>query len=656
MSNELIYNNIPSSGLVLQIDLDGSADARVWTSGVSTNVSWVNSSRGYTSEVGSFNGSTSYITIPTTWLPTWNNDISVNCWVNTDTITWYKSPWLLWGNTIPDVWKWLLISTDWGNNDWTLSIWKVYWDILQSVWAISIWERAMITVTHDWTTIKLYINWVFDNSVTDTLNITYWVNEIWRAGSTFWQNWDWKIWLHKIYNTALTQQEIHNLYIEWQRLFWDRPAYPSLLQWTVWYWDFKSSSLHNLVNWVLATNGGTNSATDHLWRSWDARNFENEYMSMTATDTNSTTWSMTIELWIKQDSTPTENKHIFDKWGSSLQFLIRSIDTDSDKLQCLFRQNNNTSTVAEASVALVNWEWTHIVCTYEDSTSNKFYINWVDVTDWSSTHPTLPLRSDTTQQAYLCKDSTTSANYFDWDISVVKVINRALSASEVSNLYTLTSKNYIYEWSKWSTLNLQDWLVMSLDWDWNDVSGNGNDWTPSNVTKTRINQSSGWDYNGSSSYMTIPDATDFDQDFSISTWINTDLLDWVTHYIWNSFASRNCVLILDWWNTDLIFQFYDWASVHKVIIDYSLLSTWAWYYITATRSKTAWMEIFLNWVSIDTDAFTWNWEALALSSRLWSHPTVWLYYNWKIFNLKVRNRVLTEAEINQERYLTYITN
>ena len=59
-------------------------------------------------------------------------------------------------------------------------------------------------------------------------------------------------------------------------------------------------------------------------------------------------------MWVKQDTTPTENKHIIDKRGTAQQLLIRSVDTDNDYLQILFRQNDGTTTSANTSVALVN--------------------------------------------------------------------------------------------------------------------------------------------------------------------------------------------------------------------------------------------------------------------------------------------------------------
>tara|TARA_R110000851_G_scaffold324769_1_gene492295 strand:+ start:145 stop:417 length:273 start_codon:yes stop_codon:yes gene_type:complete len=78
--------SIPLEGLVYKADLDGS----VPTGSTATNVTWTAASRGYVEEVGSFNGSSSYVLVNKTITATdtfyFNATINTNEAVNTGVI------------------------------------------------------------------------------------------------------------------------------------------------------------------------------------------------------------------------------------------------------------------------------------------------------------------------------------------------------------------------------------------------------------------------------------------------------------------------------------------------------------------------------------------------------------------------------------------
>lgn len=442
-----ILNNpthLDRTNLVWEWLLDWDAKDTWWSNnGTATNVTWVASDRWYTSEVGSFNGTSSKITFWNTGLPTWNNSISVNFWINTDTITWYTYPFFYWTEATNQA---LLVALDWINNDGTLTIGKYNSNIIESVWAIAIWKWSMVTLTHDGTTVKLYLNWVFDNSATTSLWIVAGTNYLGWDKFSGWANW--RLWLARIYNTALSQQQIDALYIEWLRRFWPK---------------------------------------DRLF--------------------------------------------------------------------------NNTA------------------------------------------------------------------------------------------------------FSKYSLPNLESWKVLEISkaavsWTYYDQSGNGNNWTPTSVTDTAVGLNNVMTFNGSTSYVTINNWVNTDNDFSLSVWVSKTLLDTSIKYIWCDFDDRNCVLLYDWGLSLLYFQFYDWATTYKASIPYSLLVAWDIYNVTATRNKTTWMKIYLNWVFIASNSYTWNWETLTLTSTLWRHPSVPTTYNldWDIALVKIYNRTLSAQEVQQLYYSNFIAN
>lgn len=158
----------------------------------------------------------------------------------------------------------------------------------------------------------------------------------------------------------------------------------------------------------------------------------NDYLNWQADITSN---NMSFSFWINPDSTPTENRHILDKRWSSLQFLLRTINSTSDSTNILFRDNTNTSNGVDWP-SLSVWSWQHIVGIY-DYDNNTWYIYIDNVDETTSTTWTFnnPLRSDTTQDLYVWKDSTTSNNYVDSKMCLIRIYDRALTSGDIENLY-----------------------------------------------------------------------------------------------------------------------------------------------------------------------------------------------------------------------------
>jgi len=235
-----------------------------WTA---TNVTWVASERGYTSEVWDFNGSSSYVSL-------WNNiftsaelsDFTISYWMKLDTISWDRSF---------DFEARILNQI---NADWTLEFrifdGSTYDTISTSAWEISTWEWYHIVNTRNSTQSELFINnvskWTFASAWPVELDA---VSREWRIWSYFsWWNWfDWKIWLFKIYDVALSQTEREDLYQEWLRRFW-----PTNLLFNN--TDFSKYSLANLRDWLVLdiskAQYTTNTYADQSgnWNTWTATN------------------------------------------------------------------------------------------------------------------------------------------------------------------------------------------------------------------------------------------------------------------------------------------------------------------------------------------------------------------------------------------------
>lgn len=99
-------------------------------------------------------------------------------------------------------------ATYWQNNSW--------WAAVLSIATIPQNKYSYVTWVYDWAKIKVYVNWVFSNEVTQTVNFwtTSWANlMLWRntpVSST--QDWAWKLDEVVYRNNALSNWEIKTRY------------------------------------------------------------------------------------------------------------------------------------------------------------------------------------------------------------------------------------------------------------------------------------------------------------------------------------------------------------------------------------------------------------------------------------------------------------
>ena len=315
------YTTIPTDGLVLDLPLDGNANARVGSNWTATNVVWVASEKWYTSEVGSFNGSSSYVNM-------WNTTLSasllvINVYVKLSADTWWQQ-WIISQES------WTLASTNsfylrWFRSTSTTWYWNFWYRTTSWTFAetgdttpiaIPIWQRVNLLAIQDtaWWELKLYVNWVQSWSTTAiTLNRSNNTTNLrigQRAGWS-WSNVNWLIWLVKIYDNTLTQNDKNNLYQEWLRRL--GPLQSKLSNW------FKAYSTNRLENWKILeiskaqswwvyydqTGNGNNSTsivnvTDSADGIYNVMNITWSISWNTITITSSYCWELTWWDWVFQ--------------------------------------------------------------------------------------------------------------------------------------------------------------------------------------------------------------------------------------------------------------------------------------------------------------------------------------------------------------------
>ena len=421
-----------------------------WTA---TNVTWVASERGYTSEVWDFNGSSSYVSL-------WNNiftsaelsDFTISYWMKLDTISWDRSF---------DFEARILNQI---NADWTLEFrifdGSTYDTISTSAWEISTWEWYHIVNTRNSTQSELFINnvskWTFASAWPVELDA---VSREWRIWSYFsWWNWfDWKIWLFKIYDVALSQTEREDLYQEWLRRFW-----PTNLLFNN--TDFSKYSLANLQDGKVLEISKPIVSTTYYNQVWDGNDFTwtsitdtavwlNNEMSFNGT-TSKLVWATYTAgqeadtYWITKNFSISSIINLSDiSWTEALINLwVRNISaTDwcwiliylvNATVQLYIFDTTITRTIYTTWNILTAWENIHLWIT-RNWTDIKVFINWVKKAETTSVPDvniewTVPATRTVYDSIWIVKIEAWEFNFLNWNIYNVKLWNRWLSENEIA--------------------------------------------------------------------------------------------------------------------------------------------------------------------------------------------------------------------------------
>lgn len=644
-------NTIPRNWLVAEYLLDWNANASVGTNGTATNVTWVKTNKWYQNQAWSFSWSNSNILVNSNMWFTIYSYIDINWWFAIN--SWQSNKYImsLWGNT-----GWALFIAISLTYDWYIrfDFWNYYISTLT-------WNGLFyfFRIVKQWSLVYIYINnilvhsWVFI-AWSDIWNWFWIFCPIWAQSAA---NGSWLAQTIRFYNRILSDNEAQILYYEWLRKLWptDVSSYPWLLNWLVWYFDFKSS-IHNLVSWLLPSWTWT-LTTDRFWNNDSAYNFN---WTSNWLDTILSIWS-----WNKTVVINFKSPVVANTWSVSTIFKLDTWTDGYDSLAFSYNHNNSTFKTAfnvattsltyyAAKINTVLEANTYYQITWiYDWTTLKAFLNWLLETSTAV--------SWTMNNAYrlLIAKWAISSWYFNWTIDSIMIFNRALSSDEVNTIYKLTSQDYIYPAPSYGLLSLREWLVLDLDWNWNDKSWNWNNGTLINSpTKIRQGKAKWLSYNWSNQRVDIPHNAlfNFTNAFTISFDIKKNIIVtwkwilWKWGYQPNSWATNQFLFETDSsWR--IMFYVNTWSN--SVLATNKTLVIDKIYRVTA---KYDWsnMKIFINWVLDNALAKTWNMVVTWTLQRIeiWSYASLlwdW-YFNWTILNPKIRNRALSDKEIEADYY------
>jgi len=334
---------------------------------------------------------------------------------------WLVAEYYLNGDAIDSAWtnNWTATNITWSNSNVGYQSKFALW------WANSSLTYSSITYTTSviWKDGGMLIN---SSEVTATaLN--------WVSGSSYS--------ILRFYDRVLSDDEIQTLYLEWQqKLTPARNTYPKLFDWLVWYWDFKNGDLSNLVDWVLATNNGATLTTDYLGYKNNAYDFGVPADKKTIITNFPNLDNFTIFTFSKRHNT-TDTSFLLEKWDNTnwLNFYLWNRWTWNDWCPL------NPWDVIQW---FRDWWWNYKDVTYNitpDTSWHSYWytFNWTTIKwfyDWILKVSNNPWSTPAYWWNILhiwCSSADVSCRYWNKNLSLVLIFNRALSDSEIKLLHNL---------------------------------------------------------------------------------------------------------------------------------------------------------------------------------------------------------------------------
>ena len=236
------------------------------------------------------------------------------------------------------------------------------------------------------------------------------------------QNWTGSIDDLRIYNRALSQAEISELYNQ---------GVPSLNQGLVAYYPFDGDAKDYSGNGNDGVVTGATSTTDRLGKEGNAYEFDgvNDFINCGSSDDFEVGNSGSISVWAYPH---TKSGTILSKdkvgYNDDLAIGFDPHNISSGKLTYTFNRKGEND-IPYLSTSISDNQWTHIVCIW-DLGGMKFFINGSQI---DSNNVSCELFA-TGYPLYIGQFQ--GRDFFDGKIDEVRIYNRALSSSEVLQLYS----------------------------------------------------------------------------------------------------------------------------------------------------------------------------------------------------------------------------
>lgn len=254
-----------------------------------------------------------------------------------------------------------------------------------------------------------------------------------------------------------------------------------------------------------------------------------------------------------------------------------------------------------------------------------------------------------TQALYLGRDSYSSSYYLDGSLQDVRIYNKLLDSVSIKGLYREPNpSNLIAYWS--------------FDGNAIDYSGHGNNGTASGVTSTtdRFGNTTGaYHFNGTSSYVTVPDNVSLrlsGTDFTLNSWIK---LDSYNASYGSSIFSKHVAGADNGWTWSVTGNatsptgklFFGPGGGSSNVTGTGTISTGAWHMVTTVYSySTHQIKMYIDGVLDTTSATSIASPNSSITSPLYigrdSYGSMY-YFNGSLDDMRIYTGALTPSQITQ---------
>ncbi|MFA5133862.1 MAG: LamG-like jellyroll fold domain-containing protein [Patescibacteria group bacterium] len=389
------------------------------------------------------NGTTQYLSVADSTRLEPANGLTVSVWIKPDTIG--DSDAIL-GKTDGN-WQsgyGIDFATGWRSNfelQKNIFFWMESYDLYNVSANVSTNEWTLITGTYDRNTLKLYKNGGLASSTPFSMAITYTADplEIGRMGGSNDYNFDGAIDDVRIYNYALSAQEVANLYNSAKENYTITPPRDGLVGW--WTMDNGDSTAARVFDKSGQGNHGTpvgfnGAPTSTTGKINQAINFDgqNGYVSMgNRTSLNFVAKPFTISAWVYPTSNSDAVDLIYSANGSILYIAPNGVFS--------YQANGGPGgTIASANgvIKINQWNFVSITKSGTSAGDTKLYVNGMQ-NDNASAIAAL----DGSTNFMIGKQYNSTTRNWNGKIDDVRIYNRTLSAQEIMNLYKSAANTFV---------------------------------------------------------------------------------------------------------------------------------------------------------------------------------------------------------------------
>jgi hypothetical protein len=342
------------------------------------------------------------------------------------------------------------------------------------------------------------------------------------------------------------------------------------------YWKMDEDDWNGTAGEVIDSSGNGNNGTASGGATTNVGKFGNggefdgsdDYVDTGITD-NIQNGDFTVSLWMNPNTDGASSGRLVNKDPTGNGWSLSYGDPGNNRLRFFVRGMDDVSLDTGSIIDIGNWY--HVIGVFDNTNNNRYlYVNGtLEAINMSDTG-TPNINSAAIAIAAEAEDNTIN---FDGQIDEVRIYNRALSESEVKDLYLWAPgpvAHYNLDRGEGTTAY--------------DISGNGNSgtfggdprWTPGKYGKAL-------DFDGSDDYVDIPDSiVNLSGNYSISTWVNPNNND--QNPRWLSLIDGSNNLEVGHMNDDRVYFRFDNSTVGTSwTLDYGDWYHVNWVYDNGTR-------------------------------------------------------------------------